>query len=161
MTLHRHALVAGMLLGIGALVATSAHAASMTPVNSVYQASGPTNMAAGPISGPCTSTFYGSIDGSGNAIIDGPLAEFAGTAPICQVVQGIGQWSLVPTSPSTAEIRNAEVGVPGVISCFGTVPGTLVDGVFTFDAELESDAGVPCYVSGTLKTTPSVGIQWP
>ncbi|WP_448133908.1 hypothetical protein [Stenotrophomonas rhizophila] len=161
MKLHMHALIAGLLVGLGTLSTTAASAASMTPANSVFQASGPTNLAAGPISGPCTSTFYGAIDGSGNATIDGTLSEFVGTAHICQVIRGIGQWTLVPTSPTTAEIRNAEVGVPGTLSCFGTVPGTLVNGVFTFNAELESDVGFPCYVQGTLTTTPTVGIQWP
>ena len=161
MTLNRHSLVVGMLLGIGALVTTSAHAGSMTPVNSPFIASGPTDLQAGPYGGPCTSTFYGAIDGAGNASIDGPMAEFVGTDLICNLIQGVGQWTLVPTSPSTAEIRNAEVAAPGLISCFGTVPGTLVDGVFAFDAVLESDHGIPCKVSGTLKTSPPVGIQWP
>lgn len=161
MTLHRHSLVAGMLLGIGALITTSAHAASMTPVNSPFIASGPTDLQAGPYGGPCTSTFYGAIDGAGNATIDGPMAEFVGDAPICHIIKGVGQWTLLPTSPTTAEIRNAEVGAPGLITCSGTVPGTLIDGVFTFNAQLESDQGASCHVSGTLKTIPTVGVQWP
>lgn len=161
MKLQKHALIAGLLLGLGALTTTTASAASMTPANSVFQASGPTELQAGPFGGPCTSTFYGAIDASGNATIDGPLSEFVGTSLICNVIQGVGQWTLVPTSPTTAEIRNAEVAAPDLVRCFGTVPGTLVNGVFTFDAELESDRGFPCYVKGTLTTTPTVGIQWP
>lgn len=161
MMVQRQSLIAGLLLGIGALISNPALAASMTPVNSPYIASGPTDLQAGPFGGPCTSTFYGAIDGAGNASIDGPMSTFVGAAPICHVIQGIGQWTLVPTSPNTAEIRNAEVGAPGLITCFGTVPGTLINGVFTFNATLESDQGIPCQVSGTLTTTPTVGIQWP
>lgn len=162
MKMQKHSVVAGLLLGIGAILTSpAALAASMTPANSVFQASGPTNLIAGPFGGPCTSTFFGSIDGAGNATIDGPLSEFVGDSLICKLIQGVGQWSLVPTSPTTAVINNAEVSAPGAITCFGSVPGNLVNGVFTFDAVLESDIGLPCQVSGTLTTTPTVGIQWP
>ncbi|MCC7634863.1 hypothetical protein [Stenotrophomonas rhizophila] len=159
--LFKPSMLAGLLLGAAAVIATTAHAASMTPFNSPFIASGPTDLQAGPYGGPCTSTFYGAIDGAGNATIDGPMSEFVGSDLICTLIQGVGQWTLVPTSPNTAEIRDAEVAAPGLISCFGTVPGTLVDGVFTFDAVLDSDKGIPCKVSGTLKTSPPVGIQWP
>ncbi|WP_363797258.1 hypothetical protein ABU614_18800 [Lysobacter firmicutimachus] len=150
--------VLGSLIGVAAFVATTASAASLTPVNSGFSASGPTNLTGpGGVGGPCTSTFYGSIDAFGNGTINGPASTFVGSSLICSVIKGQNTWQLVPTSPTTGELRNVRVVALGLIACQGTVRGTLVGGVFTFDTVLPGN----CRVSGTLSTWPTVGIVWP
>ena len=146
------------LIAAGAFAASAASAASLTPVNSGFSASGPTNLTGpGGVGGPCTSTFYGSIDAFGNGTINGPASTFVGSSLIGSVINGqnTGQW--VPTSPTTGELRNVRVVALGLIACQGTVRGTLVGGVFTFDTILPGN----CRVSGTLTTSPTVGIVWP
>ena len=146
------------LIAVGAFAASAASAASLTPVNSGFNASGPTNLTGpGGVGGPCTSTFYGSIDAFGNGTIYGAASTFVGSSLICSVIKGQNNWQLVPTSPTTGELRNVRVVALGLIACQGTVRGTLVGGVFTFDTILPGN----CRVSGTLTTSPTVGIAWP
>jgi len=150
--------VMGSLIAVGAFAASAASAASLTPVNSGFSASGPTNLTGpGGIGGPCTSTFHGSIDAFGNGTINGPASTFVGSSLICNIIKGQNTWQLVPTSPTTGELRNVRVVALGLIACQGTVPGTLIGGVFTFDTVLPGN----CRVSGTLTTSPTVGFAWP
>ena len=162
MTLSITPHITGLLLGFANLVNYSAaEAATITPINSAFHASGPTYIAVGPIGYSCHATLVGDIDGLGNAGIHGPSSRFEGTTPACTVTLGIDQWILVPTSPTTADLRNVTFELPGWFECTGDAAATLVDGVLIFHGELEADNGNVCRFSGELRTTPTIGISWP
>lgn len=155
-------LAAGLLIGLGSLsLHSTAQAAAMVPANTDFQAEGFVNILVGGIGYACTATFFGHIDSSGAASIHGEKTIFQGTTGACGITLGVGEWTLTPTSATTAALRNIEFGLPGYFNCTGDVSGELIDGVYNFYGELEADNGNICRFSGLPNTSPSIGISWP
>jgi len=76
---------------------------------------------------------------------------------LCPNVKQNGVWTVAaPTSsdgPNNVTITNVSVTIPNVVTCTGSVTGTLTNGNFNFSGTLQATTGGTCGVTGNLQTT--------
>lgn len=153
------------------LAAASTMAASYSPngthipVGTPVGTGGPTSLTYAGTKVSCHSTFYANVPGSkANTAATVDSAEFrtgvtdgATDSSLCPQVKQNGVWTIAaPTSkdgPNNVTITNVSVTVPSVVTCTGSVTGTLTNGNFNFSGTLQATTGGTCGVTGSLQTS--------
>lgn len=135
------------------------------PVGIPVSSGGPTSLTYAGFKTACHSTFFGNVPGtiSGTAATINSAQFKTGVtngttdSSLCPHVTANGVWRVAkPTSangPNNVTITNISITIPNVITCTGSVTGTLTKGYFNFTGNLQAATGGTCAVNGSLKTT--------
>ena len=164
-------LILSSLAAACALAAASTFAASYSPngthipVGTPVGTGGETSVTYAGTTVSCHSTFYVDVPGSqANTAATVDSAEFRtgqtnGTtdSALCPQVSQSGVWTIAPPTsandPNNVTITNVSFTIPSVVTCTGSVTGTLTNGNFNFSGTLQATTGGTCGVTGNLQTT--------
>ena len=139
------------------LAATPLFAASVSPANTSFSASGSTTLVKSGITVGCTATFVGktNADGSGAQVTS---ASFTG-GTLCSSISAVGlPWTITAPSTSSATLSGVQVNTP----LGGCGPSTVNAGWSNSSSTLTlSNAQLSggCTVTGTLSTTPALNFH--
>jgi hypothetical protein len=145
------ALAMACVMAAGTIVAAPVFAATASPVNTTFTATGATNLSVGGLNVPCTSTFVLVTDGSGNVTVT--QATFSGGGLCSSVHANNLPWSVSLPTTTTAVINGVNVSA-SIVTCSGNANATIGSSSITLSGSIGS-----CGVSGTLAISPTFTVH--
>jgi len=146
------ALAMACVMAAGTIVAAPVFAATASPVNTTFTATGATNLSIAGINVPCTSTFVLVTDGSGNVSVT--QATFSGGGLCSSVHANSLPWSVSLPTTTTAVINNVNVSA-SIFTCSGNANATIGNSSITLTGQISS----ACSASGTLSISPTFSVH--
>jgi hypothetical protein len=145
-------LVMACVMAAGTIVAAPVFAASASPVNTTFVATGATNLSIAGINVPCTSNFVLVTDGSGNVSVT--QATFSGGGLCSSVHANNLPWSVSLPTTTTAVINGVNV-TASIFTCAGSANATIGSSAITLVGTISSS----CSATGTLGISPTFTVH--